>query len=82
MIESANVYHVLKGGRSLADCIYETGKAGGETACSDACVSVLPATPYLSRSGVELVRDPGAVLRFARMIKDSPTSKRKGFWFP
>lgn len=71
-IESANVYHVLTGRRSLADCIYETGKAGGEAACNDAGrVSVLPATPYLSRSGIELVRDPGAVLRFARSIKDS-----------
>lgn len=69
VIESANVYHVLTGRRSLADCIYETEKTGA--ACNDACVSVLPATPYLSRCGVELVRDPGAVLRFARMIKDS-----------
>lgn len=62
-IESANVYHVLTGRRKLHDCIYE--------ACNDACVSVLPATPYLSRSGIELARDPGAVLRFARSIKDS-----------
>lgn len=77
VIESANVYHVLTGRRSLADCIYETGKAGAtgkaesDAACNDACVSVLPATPFLSRCGIELVRDPGAVLRFARMIKDS-----------
>jgi len=70
-IESANVYHVLTGRRKLHDCIYETGKAGGEAACNDACVSVLPATPYLSRSAIELARDPGAVLRFARVIKDS-----------
>ena len=71
-IEAANVYHVLTGRRKLADCIYETGKADGDATCNDVgCVSVLPATPQLSRAGHELARDPGSVLRFAKTIKDS-----------
>lgn len=57
-IESANVYHVLTGTRSLEDCIHESGS-----------ISVLPATPRLARVGLELSRDPGAILRFSKTLK-------------
>lgn len=57
-IESANVYHVLTGTRRLDDCTHEAGS-----------VSVLPATPHLARIGLELSRDPGAILRFSKALR-------------
>jgi len=63
-IESANVYHALTGTRSIADCLH--------TLCAPASpsgISVLPATPDLARVGLELARDPGAVLRFAKELR-------------
>jgi chromosome partitioning protein len=57
-IESANVYHALTGTRSIGDCLHMP--------CG---ISVLPATPDLARVGLELARDPGAVLRFAKELR-------------
>ena len=59
-IESANVYHVLTGKRATNDCIYTL---------NDTHLSVLPATPSLARIGLELSRDPGAILRFAKTLR-------------
>lgn len=68
-IESANVYHALTGTRSIADCFHTIGdSAFGETPATPG-ISVLPATPDLARVGLELVRDPGAVLRFAKELR-------------
>ena len=58
-IESANVYHVLTGKRTTQDCIYTLSDT----------LSVLPATPSLARIGLELSRDPGAILRFAKTLR-------------
>ncbi|HMU82013.1 MAG TPA: AAA family ATPase [Leptospiraceae bacterium] len=59
-IESANVYHALAGTRDVQDCIHTLSAID---------VSILPATPALARIGLELARDPGAILRFARSMK-------------
>jgi chromosome partitioning protein len=54
-IEAANVRHVLNGTRKYEDCIVvETGRNVGP---------IIPATPSLATVGLELCRDPGAVLR-------------------
>lgn len=58
-IESANVYHILTGKRTTQDCIYTLNET----------LSVLPATPSLARIGLELSRDPGAILRFAKTLR-------------
>ena len=62
-IEAANVYHALAGKRSIAECLHTL--CGSETGR----ISVLPATPSLAKVGVELWRDPGAILRFAKELK-------------
>ncbi len=59
-IESANVYHVISGRLAPEDCIHIADDTG---------ISVLPATPHLARIGIELSRDPGALLRFARTLR-------------
>jgi chromosome partitioning protein len=59
-IESANVYHALAGTRQIVDCVHTSG---------DTEISVLPATPHLARVGLELARDPGSILRFAKTLR-------------
>lgn len=63
-IESANVYHALTGTRSIQDCLHTLCASGSQSG-----ISVLPATPDLAKVGLELARDPGAVLRFAKELR-------------
>jgi len=60
-IEGANIYQALAGTRKLGDCIH--------AAEEHANIAVLPATPQLARIGLELARDPGAILRFAKSLR-------------
>ena len=63
-IESANVYHALTGTRSIQDCLHTLCAPGSQSG-----ISVLPATPDFAKVGLELARDPGAVLRFAKELR-------------
>ena len=58
-IESKGIYQVLKGSLSMTDSIYS----------SEFLLDVIPATPTLSRIEIELMRDPGALLRFASALR-------------
>ena len=57
-LEAANVYHVLTA-RAEKEAI--RGSAFG--------LDVLPATPTLHQVGLELARDPGALLRFPSVLR-------------
>jgi len=54
-IERRNVHHVLRGDASVRDCVHASENGGPD---------VLPCTLTLSRAGLEMAHDPGAVLRF------------------
>lgn len=58
-----SLYHALNGTKNLADCVMHS--AGG--------ISIVPATPALSRIGLELAHDPGIAIRFPKAVKGLST---------
>jgi chromosome partitioning protein len=58
-LEAKNIYSVLTGRSPVQDCIrsHEYG------------INILPATPDLAKSQIELVQDPSAMIRFSKGIK-------------
>lgn len=57
-IEGRNVYHVLSRALGLEEAIWKSE-----------AVDILPATPGLSRIGVEMARDPGVALRLRTALR-------------
>ena len=66
-IESANVYHAISGTRLIPDCLHTLCDTDDDSKSSR--ISVLPATPDLAKAGLDLARDPGAILRFAKELR-------------
>ncbi len=59
ILESRNIYHVLKSNKKISDCVFTT----------EFNVDVIPATPALSRIESEMIRDPGVLLRFPAILR-------------
>jgi chromosome partitioning protein len=59
VLESRNVYHALTGSKPVSTCIFP----------SEFNIDMLPATPTVAKIGLELARDPGALLRFPSALR-------------
>lgn len=62
-IESNSIAKVLKGSKTINDCIIQSNNFG---------ISIIPATPKLSKSILELAWDGGLQQRFRRSLRELP----------